>query len=255
MKVIDKIQEIKAVDLAYEPKILVMEALDLKLDELYHILHTELTQDQIQRIDTCVEAVQKRIPISRMTGRKYFWKDLFELSPYTLDPRAETETIIEIATQQCKPSSILDLGTGTGCILLSLLREFPEAHGIGVDISTGALKTARQNAEKLGINKVDFICSNWYGKVQGKFDLIVSNPPYIKTGCEYEALFDPPVSLWDCSAYEHIISSKYLNENGKIIIEVPKYLLKELLLILEKNNMRIMSQTELGEIHFICVGC
>lgn len=122
-------------------------------------------------------------PLWRILGYRDFWKHRFYLSPETLEPRPDTETLIEAALEIFKnnpPKKILDLGTGTGCILLSLLHEFPDAIGVGVDIQAGACHTAKQNAETIGLsNRAEFIVSNWTESLDGKFDLIVSNPPYI----------------------------------------------------------------------------
>ncbi len=122
-------------------------------------------------------------PLSRIYGVREFWGREFRLSPHTLDPRPETEQLIELALKRfngASPARILDLGTGTGCILISLLAEFPDSIGLGVDLSPGALDTARQNAVFHGVeDRAEFRESNWFSNVDGEFDLIVSNPPYI----------------------------------------------------------------------------
>ncbi|MCK5374785.1 MAG: peptide chain release factor N(5)-glutamine methyltransferase [Alphaproteobacteria bacterium] len=148
--------------------------------------------------------VTKRIngrPISRIYNKREFWGLKFSLSENTLDPRPDTELIIELALQRFSgdyfPKHILDLGTGSGCILISLLSEFLDSHGVGTDLSSGALDMARYNAQQNGCGKrVSFIHGSWWNalesdhtvscaanetahKVQQKFDLIVSNPPYI----------------------------------------------------------------------------
>ncbi len=122
-------------------------------------------------------------PLSRIYGEREFWGLDFEISPATLDPRADTETLIEKALQRLKtnpPRTILDLGTGSGCILLSLLHEFPNATGTGVDLSLEACQTAKKNAKSLGLeSRATFICGSWAEALNTKFDLVVSNPPYI----------------------------------------------------------------------------
>lgn len=130
--------------------------------------------------------LQKRLsgmPLGRIYGRKNFYGLDFALSPETLEPRADTEALIDIALHRFKehsPQTILDLGTGTGCILLTLLKHFPGSRGTGVDKSGGALETARRNAEALGLaDRASFIVSDWAESVRGGFDLVVSNPPYI----------------------------------------------------------------------------
>lgn len=123
------------------------------------------------------------MPLSRLYGTGSFWGLDFCLSPATLDPRLDTETIIEAALKlPVKPKAILDLGTGSGCILITLLREFPAATGVGVDIAPGAIETAKENAALHGVaDRASFICGGWSAaRGQNKFDLIVSNPPYIE---------------------------------------------------------------------------
>jgi release factor glutamine methyltransferase len=127
-------------------------------------------------------------PVARLLGTREFWGMDFTLSADTLVPRADTETVVEAALaaaakRRGEPLRVLDLGTGTGCILIALLRELPKASGLGVDIADGALDTARGNAERLGVAaRTEFANSYWTDAVTGRFDLVVSNPPYIGTG-------------------------------------------------------------------------
>ncbi len=130
-----------------------------------------------------------REPVSRIVGSREFWGRDFLIGPDVLDPRPETETLIETALdvlrQQgrlAEPVSLLDLGTGSGCILLTLLAELPQAWGIGVDRSLGAIEIARENARKLGVDgRSAFVLADWAEPFCGPFDLILSNPPYIKS--------------------------------------------------------------------------
>jgi release factor glutamine methyltransferase len=129
---------------------------------------------------------EAREPIALILGRREFWSLNFLVSGATLVPRPESETVIEAAlavfAAKSPPVRILDLGTGTGCLLLALLREFPGAFGVGVDISVDATRLARCNAKRLGLaDRSAFVCSDWTNALCGKFDLIVSNPPYVAT--------------------------------------------------------------------------
>jgi release factor glutamine methyltransferase len=126
-------------------------------------------------------------PLSRLVGRREFWSLSFALSPQTLDPRPDSETVVEAAlgeiADRSVPLRILDLGTGTGCLLLALLSELPRATGIGVDRSAEAAATARRNAEALRLStRASFVVGDWGAALGGGFDLVVSNPPYIPSG-------------------------------------------------------------------------
>lgn len=131
-----------------------------------------------------------REPVSRILGERGFYGRSFLVSPATLDPRPCTETVIEAALEvvdleggRGRPLRILDIGTGSGALLLTLLAELPEATGVGTDISEGALAAARVNAERLGVaSRAAFLNRRSFDGVDGVFDLIVSNPPYIPTG-------------------------------------------------------------------------
>lgn len=128
----------------------------------------------------------RREPLSHLTGRREFWSLEFETGPETLDPRPDSETLVEAALAAARdrnaPLRLLDFGTGTGCLLLALLRELPMATGVGIDVSPGALAVARRNAERLGLeSRARFEQGNWGESCAGPFDLIVANPPYIPT--------------------------------------------------------------------------
>jgi release factor glutamine methyltransferase len=113
-----------------------------------------------QKIQSIIDRRIKRESLGRILGYRDFWKSRFYLTPETLEPRPDTETLIETAIDGEPPRMILDLGTGTGCILLSLLQEFPTATGIGIDLSEEACQTARANAERLGAFK-SYSIFNW----------------------------------------------------------------------------------------------
>jgi release factor glutamine methyltransferase len=125
-----------------------------------------------------------REPVARILGRKEFWGLPLALNADTLVPRPETETVVEVALAAVEsPTRILDLGTGTGALLLALLSELPGACGIGTDISTGALACARANAATLGFaQRAAFVACDYASALRGPFDLIVANPPYVARG-------------------------------------------------------------------------
>lgn len=160
-----------------------------------------------RRIGISIERRLAREPVSRILGYREFWGRPFAISPAVLDPRPDSETLIEtvldiVRTEDraAQPLNILDLGTGSGCLLLTLLAELPAAHGIGVDISTGALEIAWRNAQALAPGRARFVCAGWLGGIAGPFDLVVANPPYIASndmsGLQPEvACYDPRVAL------------------------------------------------------------
>lgn len=141
----------------------------------------EKAQQDLMRSD--VRERQAGKPLSRLYGRREFWGLDFKLSPDTLDPRPDSETIIEVALQKNQgdaPAWILDLGTGTGCLPIALLTEWPEAQAVAVDLAGGAVRTAQDNANMHGVED-RFFCvqGSWADSLDHKFDLIVANPPYI----------------------------------------------------------------------------
>jgi release factor glutamine methyltransferase len=127
-------------------------------------------------------------PVWRILGEREFWGLPFRLSPATLEPRPDSETIVEAALKELagrntEPLSLLDLGTGTGCLLIALLSELPNASGLGVDLSEEACRTATGNAALNGLaERASFRQGSWTDGLTGRFDLILSNPPYIPSG-------------------------------------------------------------------------
>jgi release factor glutamine methyltransferase len=149
---------------------------------------------EISRFERAIEARERRIPVSHITGEREFWGRRFQVTNAVLDPRPETETLIAHALQGPPAVRVLDLGTGSGCILLTLLAEWPQARGVGVDNSAAALAVAAQNASSLGVaERAELTLGDWCAGLQGQFDLIVSNPPYI--AADELAALSPEVRL------------------------------------------------------------
>ncbi|MEL6677122.1 MAG: peptide chain release factor N(5)-glutamine methyltransferase [Pseudomonadota bacterium] len=139
-----------------------------------------LTAREAEGFRADVAARMRRQPVSQILGAREFWGRRFEVTPDVLDPRPDTETLIDCALNGPAPERVLDLGTGSGAILLTLLAEWPGASGVGTDLSTGALEVAGRNADAFGLRgRVTFLLSDWLEGVAGRFDLVVSNPPYI----------------------------------------------------------------------------
>lgn len=167
-----------------DARLIVQHALGISWDTLYLKEDQDLTGDERARLEGELARRAAHEPVSRIVGRRHFWTLDLAVSPDTLDPRADTETLIEAVVSaipdRTRPLRVLDLGTGTGAILLALLTEYPNATGLGVDLSEGALAIARINADSHGLaERVSFVSGNWAENLSGQFDLIVSNPPYI----------------------------------------------------------------------------
>lgn len=194
---------------------------------------------EIAAIDALAARRMKREPVSRILGRKEFWSLTLDVTPDVLVPRPDTETLIEAALDyvvrgglRLEPLRILDIGTGTGALMLALLQELPNARGVATDLSMSALHVARGNAERLRLaSRCSFVACNLADGVQGRFDLIVSNPPYIARGAI--SSLDPEVRDYDprlaldggadgLDAYRAIAASvpPLLAQGGRLIMEL-----------------------------------
>lgn len=166
-------------DGARDARVLLAHALGIAHDRLTLKLQDDMTEPQAALYDAALQARMARQPVAQITGRRLFWGQSFRVTRDTLDPRPETETLVAEALR-APFLKLLDLGTGTGCILLSCLKGMPLARGLGTDISDPALQVAMGNTRDLGLEaRARFRKSDWFASVTGTFDLIVSNPPYI----------------------------------------------------------------------------
>ena len=173
-------------------------------------------------------------PVAYITGVKEFWGLPFRVTPDVLIPRADSECLIEAACEgadRSAPLRILDLGTGSGCLLCAVLRELPKASGVGVDQSAAAIEIAQKNAGALGFSgRAAFFVSDWFENVNGVFDIIIANAPYIpserRSGLMIDVSeFEPPAALFagadGLDAYRRIFNgvSAHLAESGCVIVE------------------------------------
>lgn len=214
---------------------LVMAATRLSRTDI--TLNGEMRLSQ-KMIETVSEYASRRLsaePVDSILGWREFYGRRFKVSKDVLSPRADTETLIRCGLKSLKGKvspTCLDLGTGSGAILISMLAEREDATGVGGDISKDALVIARENASNLGIsNRAEFLTSPWFESVRGKFDLILSNPPYISDtdmdGLDKEVVqYDPAISLRGgedgLNAYREILSQAkdYLKPDGAIWVEI-----------------------------------
>jgi release factor glutamine methyltransferase len=170
-----------------DARLLVGAALKLDLAGLVTAANRKLTPDESNALEAFAARRLNGEPVARILGQKEFWSLPLKLSAETLVPRPDTETVVELALEIVRaapprPLRIADLGTGTGAILLALLHELPAAFGVGTDISLEALRTARRNAADLGLaSRAAFVACNYAAALAGPFDLIVSNPPYVRS--------------------------------------------------------------------------
>lgn len=198
----------------------------------YTYPETALTDVECEKFE---ELVQQRVagkPIAYILGEQDFWKYNFLVNEHTLIPRPETELIVEWCVQHLekeKPLRILDLGTGSGAIAISLALEFERSHVVATDKSTQALSVAQKNAAKLGAKNIEFIESDWFTAVTGHYHVIISNPPYIKPGdkhlSEGDLRFEPSSAL--------VAEKNGLADLEKIIQQASEYMFDDGILILE----------------------
>lgn len=173
---------------ALEARLLAQAAWGMTQEVLVKDTARPVDAAKVEALTALVKRRAAHEPIAQILGHKHFWKDRFIVSRDVLTPRADSETILETVLQlrpdTAQPYRILDLGTGSGCLLLSLLREYPNATGLGIDRSTAALAVAEENATQLNLSaRASFLASDWCNALDNThvFDIIVANPPYIPT--------------------------------------------------------------------------
>jgi len=216
---------------ARDARILMAHALGIGTDRLTVERDRLLTEVEVAGFDALIARRAKREPVSHILGRREFYGRDFRVSSDVLDPRPETEILIEVALAR-RFDRVLDLGTGSGCILLTLLAEMPKSQGVGVDISAAACAVAQDNATALGVaDRAEVFVSDWAAQVTGRFDLVVSNPPYIALA-EMAGL-SPEVRNWEpygaltdgadgLMAYRAIAEAvpPLLVPDGRLIVEI-----------------------------------
>lgn len=221
---------------ALEARLLVAHVLALPRETLFAHPRGPVEAHDVRHVDALVDRRRRGEPLAYILGEREFWSLPFAVSPDVLIPRPDSEAVVETALGHLgdtgRPLGILDLGTGSGCLLLALLSECPSATGVGVDLSKAALCVASSNARRLGLAKrCAFVCADWGAALAGRFDLIVSNPPYID-GLGFAGLdptvrcFEPAAALSGgvdgLDAYRSLAAHlpRLLAANGVIVLEI-----------------------------------
>lgn len=234
-------------------RLLLAYALGIPRHELTWAMARAMPDEALQHFDVAIRARATRQPVAQIIGHRAFWKHDFRVTRDTLDPRPETETLIEAALTEGF-ATVLDLGTGSGAILISLLAERPGTVGTGTDISPAALEVAKENAAMIGVS-AQFIESDWFSALSGVFDLVVSNPPYIALN-EMEDL-SPDVRDWEprraltdegdgLSAYRAITDdvAAHLAPGGRLLVEIGPTQAVQVTALMRKaglGDLRVMS--------------
>ncbi|OSQ44653.1 peptide chain release factor N(5)-glutamine methyltransferase [Marivita geojedonensis] len=219
-------------DPARDARRLLAHVLEVPSGRLTLVLPDPLSEDQARVFDGLITRRVSREPVSHLIGRRAFFGRDYLVTPAVLDPRPETEILVEQVLAG-RFSRVLDLGAGSGCILLSLLAERPGTTGLATDLSADALAVARENAQGLGLlDRIEFAQGAWFDAVpqNARFDLIVSNPPYIALdempSLAPELAHEPQMALTDhadgLSAYRAITQGAglYLVPGGRLIVEI-----------------------------------
>ena len=216
---------------ARDARVLTAYALEVPISDLSLKINDKVSANIISKLEKLILRRINREPISKILGRREFWGRTFSINKNVLDPRGDTETLIDYVIE--KPvKTVLELGTGSGVIAVTLACAWKEVQVTAVDISEDALLLAQINAEKFNVeNKIQFLKSDWFENVEGIFDMIISNPPYIgwveqnKISAEVKK-YDPEIALFagydGFDAYKKIIPSlsKFLNKDGLVVLEI-----------------------------------
>lgn len=232
IRAIAQLREAGIDDPARDARRLLAHVLNISPGRLTLVLPDPIAAAEVSAFESLITRRLAREPVSHLIGRRVFYGRAFKVTPSVLDPRPETETLIKHALA-VEAGTILDLGTGSGCILLTLLAEQPGARGWVTDISASALTVARDNAEALGVqDRVIWGQGAWFEAVppDAQFDLIVSNPPYIAldemAALAPELQYEPRLALTDeadgLTAYRAIISGApdHLVAGGRLMLEI-----------------------------------
>jgi release factor glutamine methyltransferase len=243
-----------------DARLLLQHAAGLRHDEMIADPGRKVDEDATSAFRLMVARREIHEPVSRILGLREFYGRQFRVTEAVLDPRPDTETLIDLALGFLKPDArILDLGAGSGAIIVTLLAERPDAMGVATDISEAALEVARGNARRLGVaGRLDLIKADWFEGLSGVFNLIVSNPPYIASG-EIAGLepdvrgFDPHGALDGgpdgLAAYRRIAdgAGEHLKAGGAVAVEIGAGQETAVRMIFEARGFRLVeARRDLG---------
>lgn len=212
----------------------------------------ELSAAQAEEYRKCIEKRSERIPLQHITGVQEFMGHEFFVNEHVLIPRQDTEILVEHALDKVEDGKkVLDMCTGSGCILLSILKRY-QVQGTGVDISSEALQVAERNRKHLALPQVEWLQSDLFEKIEEKYDVIVSNPPYIQTGVieslqEEVRLHDPYIAL--DGKEDGLYFYRRIIEDAKAYLEDGGWLLFEIGYDQAEPVTRLMEQAGYSEIH------
>ena len=216
---------------ARDARILTAHALGVPISDLSLKITDKVSANIILKLEKLILRRVNKEPISKILGRRDFWGRTFSINKNVLDPRGDTETLIDYVIGKPR-KTVLELGTGSGVIAVTLACEWKEVQVTAIDISEDALLLAQINAEKFNVqDKIHFLKSDWFDNVEGMFDLIISNPPYVgwmeqdEISIEVKK-YDPEIALFagndGYDAYKRIIPNlaKFLNPDGFVVLEI-----------------------------------
>lgn len=235
-------------------KLIMLSSLGIKEEELILNFNKDFKKSAFNDF---WQKIQRRIngePVSKIINSRFFWNNKFYVNKDVLDPRPDSEIIIEAVLDDYSNEqelNILDLGTGSGCLILTLLSIFKKSRGLATDINEKSLLIAKKNSDSSGIKNILFKLCNWNDNMEEKFDIIVSNPPYIKTkeikNLQKEVrLFDPIIALdggndgLDCYRYIAKNIKKNMKNSSKIYLEIGKGQDYDVENIFKDNNFKMI---------------
>lgn len=243
-----------------EIKLMLSHVLQCTYEDVYFQKVSALTKAQYADLMHMIERRSTHEPLAKILGYKEFWDYKFKVNHATLDPRPDSELIVEKALHfahlnfpESQHLNVLDLGVGSGCLLLSFLKNHPNSFGVGVDISPQTLEVALDNLESLGLeNRAKLMISDWFQAVpnQSQYDIILCNPPYIDRGETYgpELAFDPPQALFAANNglrdYEKIAISmgKFLSQKGRCFLEIGHTQNEPVSTIFQNNGFQVIAR-------------